>query len=164
MERLNWFEVSTLDDGVNYGESAQAVVFATDYWKNPDCVVPKGTRATVSCNGLNELSCMLEVKLDDKQPDLSEADVKKLRSWFPDGYIFFMHDLDPGADVHGPAEERDEAAREWFKLSPLGVEELAPYYCTGCGHKTTDVWSVHRVRCIGECPQTPYPPKLPEGR
>lgn len=149
MKALNWFEVSTLDDGVNYGESAQAVVFATDYWMTPDCVIPSGTRATITCNALNELSCFLEVTLDEP------------RKGVEDRIVFFGGHLDPAADVHGPQEERDDDAKAWFELSPLGVEELAPYYCVGCGYKTTDVWSVHRVRCIGECPQTPYPPTKP---
>jgi hypothetical protein len=146
MKALNWFEVSTLDDGVNYGTAAQAVVFATDYWMTPDCVIPCGSRARVSCNSLNELCCYLEVTLDEP------------RKGVEDGIVFFGGHLDPGADCHGPAEEREDDAKEWFKPSPLTVEEVTPYYCTGCGHSVNEPWSLHRVRCIGECPQTLYPP------
>jgi hypothetical protein len=58
MPTLNWFDLSKVANGTR-------VVFAEAWDIFPECIVPAGSTATVTENGLNELACACIVTPDD---------------------------------------------------------------------------------------------------
>jgi hypothetical protein len=94
---LSWLEPSKISDGTR-------VVFTAAHDIFPECVVPEGTTATVTENGLNELPCTLIVTPDD--PGLRTA----LAEW--EGDIWLSPPLDRGSGNREP---------DWNSASPIAL-------------------------------------------
>jgi hypothetical protein len=97
MPTLNWFDLSKISNGTR-------VVFAEAHDIFPECIVPAGSTATVTENGLNELACACIVTPDD--PALRTA----LAEW--EGNIWLTPPLDRSTGNREP---------DWHGASPLAL-------------------------------------------